>query len=159
MADKILEFLIGKLGRLLVEEAKLLAGVSLQSELRFMNVFLENSKGKRKEHDIVAELVNQIRDVAHEAEDAIDTYVAGIIRQSRRIVIGKVGFRGADHALMLHRVSGKINGIKARINEIFDNKERYGIEDGKRGSEEEAERIRKQRREGQKPQGHTQTQL
>ncbi|XP_014498044.1 disease resistance protein RPP13 [Vigna radiata var. radiata] len=152
MADSIVVFLIDKLTRLLVEEAKLLTGVrdqvtSLQSELRFMNLFLRNSQGKRKEHDMVAELVSQIRDVAHEAEDVIDTYVACIIKQSRRNVIGKVGFRGVDHALMLHQVAVKVDGIKARIKEIFDNKERYGIEDGRRGSEEEAERIRKQRRE------------
>lgn len=55
--------------------------------------------------------------------------------------------RGVDHALMLRNLTVKIDRIKTTINDIFDNKVKYGIEAGRRDSEEEAERIRKQRRD------------
>ncbi|KAG4922900.1 hypothetical protein JHK82_051879 [Glycine max] len=151
MADTIVVFLIEKLTRLLAEEAKLLGSAhdkvtSLRNELRFMNLFLNNSQGKRKDHNMVAELVDQIRDIAHEAEDVIDNYISDMIKQRRRNMLEKFG-RGVDHALMLRNLTVKIDRIKTTINDIFDNKVKYGIEAGRRDSEEEAERIRKQRRD------------
>ncbi|KAK7340854.1 hypothetical protein VNO77_21570 [Canavalia gladiata] len=150
MADSVVVFLIDKLTRLLEEEVKLLSSVhdrviSLRSELKFMNLFLKNSEGKRKEHDIVAEVVSQIRDVAHEAEDIIDTYVADMIKQGRRSMVERVVARGVDHALMLHNVVAKIERINTTINQIFDNKLKYGIEGGS-GDNKEAESLRKQRK-------------
>ncbi|KOM31746.1 hypothetical protein LR48_Vigan01g130100 [Vigna angularis] len=65
---------------------------------------------------MVVELIIQIRDVVHEAEDVIDTYVAV-----------------------------KIDEINAKIKQIFDNNERYDIKVGKRSNKEEAEQIWKQR--------------
>lgn len=65
-------------------------------------------KGKNKEHDMVVELVSQIKEITHEAEDFIDTYVVSIINQSWRNMIQKVSFRSVDHAFMLHRVAMKI---------------------------------------------------
>ncbi|XP_029130041.1 disease resistance protein RPP13 [Cajanus cajan] len=152
MADAIVVFLIEKLTRLLEKEAKLLGGLQdevtwLRGELKFMILFLNNSQGKRKEHDLVAEVVSQIRDVAHEAEDVIDTYIAHMIKQGRRTMVERAVVRSVPNARMLHDVAVKIGRIKTTVDKIFDNQEKYGIEGGRRESVEEAERIRKRRRD------------
>ncbi|KAJ1443130.1 Winged helix-like DNA-binding domain superfamily [Sesbania bispinosa] len=157
MADTVVVFMIEKLTRLLAEEAKLLSGVrdkitSLQSELKFMNVFLKNSQGKRKQHDIVDEVVSQIRDVAHEVEDVIDTYVSHMIKHKRRTAVERiVRGGGIDHASMLHALAGRIERIKTTINEIYHNKLKYGIEEGSSAqaiiAHQAAESLRRRRRE------------
>ena len=77
MADCVVTFLLQNLTQLLSQESKLLGGVEdqvrlLQNELSLMNVFLQNTEGKRHDNELVKKVVSQIRDVAYEAEDVID---------------------------------------------------------------------------------------
>jgi septation ring formation regulator EzrA len=79
MADSVVTVLLEYLSGLLKEEANFLDGVedkvsSLHGELRLINIFLKNSEGKRND-EIVKEIVRQIREVAYEAEDVIDTFI------------------------------------------------------------------------------------
>ncbi|XP_010669435.2 disease resistance protein RPP13 [Beta vulgaris subsp. vulgaris] len=134
MADSILTNLVQQLGGLALEEYKVLKGVgdqlsSLEYELRFMKKFLRNSEGKQQEHELVGELVDQIKEVAFEAEDVIESFLLNVERQKCRSAFGRV-FHGPEYAVMLHGVAKHINGIKTRIDGIYDNKEKYGIEMG-----------------------------
>ncbi|QHO09924.1 hypothetical protein HN51_068050 [Arachis hypogaea] len=133
MADGVVSFLIQNLSQLLVDEAKLLSGVegkvkSLISELKFIDIFLKSSEGKRN-NNIVKEVVNQIRDVAYEAEDVVDTYVANVSLHRSRSILGKM-FHCVGQAMMLHDVDAEIENIKRSIAEIYSNRDKYGIGEG-----------------------------
>ncbi|KAL4322868.1 disease resistance protein RPP13-like [Arachis ipaensis] len=155
MADGVVSFLIQNLSQLLVDEAKLLSGVegkvkSLISELKFIDIFLKSSEGKRN-NNIVKEVVNQIRDVAYEAEDVVDNYVANVSLHRSRSILGKM-FHCVGQAMMLHNVDAEIENIKRSISEIYSNRDKYGIGEGEFQCGGEAtpaatEALRKRRRD------------
>ncbi|KAL1361193.1 hypothetical protein AAHE18_04G235000 [Arachis hypogaea] len=133
MIDSVVNFALDNLSRLLVSEVTLLSSVkdqirSLNDELKFMNIFIKSSEGKR-EDPFVKEVVNQIRNVAYQAEDVVDTYVVNVNNQRSRNMLGKF-FHSKDHVMMFHEVSDQINSIKRRIDEIYQNKSKYGIQQG-----------------------------
>ncbi|KAL1323086.1 hypothetical protein HN51_068114 [Arachis hypogaea] len=133
MVDTVVSFVLDNLSRVLVSEVTLLSGVKdqikpLSEELKFMNIFIKSSEGK---HDdpVVREVVNQIRDVAYEAEDVIDTYVVNVNNQRSRNMLGKL-LHSKDHVMTLHEVNDRITTIKRRIDDIYENKSKYGIQQG-----------------------------
>ncbi|MED6182967.1 hypothetical protein PIB30_033569 [Stylosanthes scabra] len=128
MADTVISFVQDNLSQLLAREAKLLFGVedrvrSLQSELSMINVLLKTFQGKIKK-EIEKEVLRQISDVAHEAEDAIDTFVVNVAMYKCRTKLGRM-LHGFEHAKLLHDVAEKIDSIKATINETIDNKIKF----------------------------------
>ena len=89
MADSVVSFLLENLTQLLSQESKLLWGVEdqvrlLQNELCLINIFLKNTEGKRHDNELLKEVVSQIRDVAYEAEDVIDTFIITVTKHKRR---------------------------------------------------------------------------
>ena len=131
MADSVVSFLLGNLTQLLIQESKLLRGVedqvrSLKNELFLINLFLQNTEGKR--HDkLVKEVVSQIRDVAYEAEGVIDTYIVTVTEHRRRSKLRKL-IHSFDRAITFHEVASKIESIKIINKEVNDNRSKYGIE-------------------------------
>ena len=115
MADSVVSFLLENLTQLLIQESELLGGVEdqvriLKNELSLINVFLLNSEGKR--HDkLVKEVVSQIRDVAYEAEDVIDTFIMTETKHRKRSKLGKA-LHYFDRASALHQVANEIERIK-----------------------------------------------
>ncbi|XP_059436535.1 disease resistance protein RPP8-like [Corylus avellana] len=163
MADSVVTFLLQYLPRLLADEANLLHGVtgeveSLRRELNLINIFLQNSQGKRNEHGIVKEVVRQIRDAAYEAEDVIDMFIINAAEQRMRNRIWKL-LHCFNEVNTLHVVANKIQGINKQINQIFDNFNKYGIEGAEasgdaaaedqlsRRRQEEEDQLRRRRRE------------
>ncbi|MED6218205.1 hypothetical protein PIB30_024843 [Stylosanthes scabra] len=127
--SSVVTFVLDNLSRLVDSEVTLLSGVkdqirSLSDELKFMNIFIKSSEGKR--HDPV---VNQIIDVAYEAEDVVDTYVVNVNKQRSRNMLSKF-FHIKGHVMMLHEVNAQMQDIKSRIEEIYQNKSKYGIQQG-----------------------------
>ncbi|KAL4327534.1 hypothetical protein S245_043069 [Arachis hypogaea] len=125
MADSVISFVLDNLSQLLAREANLLCGVddrvrSLQSDLSIINVFLKTSEGKTKK-EIDKEVLRQIRDVAHQAEDVIDTFVVNVAMHRRRTMLGKM-LHGFEHGKLLRDVAVKIDSIKATVNDIRENK-------------------------------------
>ncbi|KAI4305417.1 hypothetical protein L6164_028785 [Bauhinia variegata] len=129
---------------------------SLRNELHFMNAFLKDSQRKRKEHDLVREVVSRIIHVAHQAEDVIDTYIINMVRHYRdalsRLTVDPFDYQlelddedaetqtpgPFDEQLKLDDVDAEIQNIKTTINEIYGNKDKYGIgEDTEAASEED----------------------
>ncbi|QCE12816.1 disease resistance protein RPM1 [Vigna unguiculata] len=120
-------------------EIKLLSGVegkvkSLCNELKFMDIFLKSSEGKYKDA-MVKEVVTQIRDVAYKAEDVVDTYILNIAKHKRRNKLCRL-FHLKEKFTIPHEIDAEIEEIKSRIDEIYKNKERYGIKEGEFQSEE-----------------------
>jgi dephospho-CoA kinase len=151
MADYVVHFLVEYLSQKLEKEANFFGGVedqvkSLHRELRLINIFLENSRGKRNERAIVKEVVRQIREVAYEAEDVIDMFILKVAEHRRRSLMGRI-FHSPKHAMMLGNVVNKISGIKKAINEIYNNRERYDIERATEGVDAAVEALHRRRRE------------
>jgi hypothetical protein len=151
MADSVVTSLLQNLFDLLKEEANFLAGVedkvkSLHDELSFIDIFLEDSAEKRKDKT-VNEVVRQIRDVAYEAEDMIDRFIHNVAKHRRTSAIRRM-LRLPSNTLMIRNVGKKIEGIKEKIEEIYKNGERYGIErveaSGKAVEEEAMHRRRRE---------------
>ena len=152
MADGVVSFLLENLTQLLSQESKLLGGVEdqvrlLKNELSLINVFLKNTEGQRHDNELVKEVVSQIRDVAYEAEDVIDTFVVAMTKHRRRSRLGKF-ILSADRAIAFHGVANKIKSIKNVINEINENRSKYGIGEitQSSGGDTEAEEILHRRR-------------
>ncbi|MED6151222.1 hypothetical protein PIB30_080395 [Stylosanthes scabra] len=125
MADTVISFVLDNLSQLIAREANLLFGVedrvrSLHNELRMINVLIKTSEGKTKK-EIEKEVLSQIREVAHEAEDVIDTFVVNVAMYKRRNKLGRM-LHGPEHAKLRRDVAQKIDSIKATVNEIRDNK-------------------------------------
>ncbi|KAH7513316.1 hypothetical protein FEM48_Zijuj12G0187200 [Ziziphus jujuba var. spinosa] len=136
---------------MLIYEANLFLGVKeqvdlLQDDLGFMDSFLKDSEGKQNEHYTVKELISQIRDAAFQAEDVLSIYMAHIIKQRRRNLLQKL-FHSFSHASMLHAVANETTRIKNKIDNIYANRSKFGIEAGSLSHfDEEAEGLLEQRR-------------
>ncbi|KAA8529814.1 hypothetical protein F0562_034329 [Nyssa sinensis] len=131
MADAVVDFLLENLKQLLLYNVDLISGVkdqieSLYRELSLMKAFLKDSMEKRSEYETVRELVRQIRDVAYEAEDIIDTFVVNAAMQKARSTMRKI-VHVLDYSTNLRNVGKEIESIKAKVKEIYD-KKMYGIE-------------------------------
>ncbi|KAJ4975301.1 hypothetical protein NE237_000407 [Protea cynaroides] len=132
MADTVVSTLVINLSQLLVNEVNFLLGVEVQvqalsKELEYMNTFLKNSEGKRDPHTNVMVLVDQIREIAREAEDIVDTYVVNVAKQRRQNKAVKF-FRSFDRATMLYNIGEQITQLKTSIREIYENSSKYHIQ-------------------------------
>ncbi|XP_030941898.1 disease resistance protein RPP13-like [Quercus lobata] len=123
MADSVVSFLLENLTQLLTKESKLLLGVKDQ------------------------EVVSQIRDVAYEAEDVIDTFIITVTEHRRRRSKLRKLIHSCERAITFHEVESKIESIKIINKEINDNRSKYGIEIAESsGGDAEAEEILHRRR-------------
>ncbi|XP_014494614.1 disease resistance protein RPP13-like [Vigna radiata var. radiata] len=126
MAESVVSFVLDHLSQLAAREANLLYGVedrvqSLQYELQMIKDLLNTTKRKKgMEHTVL----NQIRDVAHLAEDVIDTFVTKVAIYKRRTILGRM-LHGFGQAMLLHHVAHKIDKFKTTLNEIRENKDKY----------------------------------
>ncbi|KAG6405585.1 hypothetical protein SASPL_133176 [Salvia splendens] len=131
MADAAVEFLLENLKQLLLYNANLILDVKDQVELLYNDLtlfkaFLKDSTEKRSKHETVKELVKHIRNVVYEAEDAIDTFVAHAAVHKARKHIGKA-IHFMDYSKKLHSVAHKIQSIRLRVKDIYENK-KFGFE-------------------------------
>ncbi|KAK7859210.1 disease resistance protein rpp13 [Quercus suber] len=142
MADSVVSFLLENLTQLLIQESELLGGVEDQVRILKNELSLP-----RKRHDkLVKEVVSQIRDVAYEAEDVIDTFIMTETKHRKRSKLRKA-FHYFNRASALHKVANEIERIKNVIKEIYENKNKYGIEIAESsGGDAEAEEILHRRR-------------
>ncbi|MCL7048937.1 hypothetical protein MKW94_021274, partial [Papaver nudicaule] len=81
MVDAVVSFAVGKLGDALIGEAYFVAGVGdqvkgLRDELKRMLCFLKDADAKDRQGDErVRHWIKDIRDLAFDAEDVIETYI------------------------------------------------------------------------------------
>ncbi|KAI9103672.1 hypothetical protein K1719_023295 [Acacia pycnantha] len=152
MADSVVSFVLENLSRLVAHEANLLCGVEdkvkfLESELRMMLVFLKSRQQNQQKKEIEQEVLRQITDVAHDAEDVIDTFVANVVNQRQRNWLSRM-LHGVDYAKMLHHVAEKIDNIKVTIDQIYENRIKYDTQEAAGSStDQELELLHKRRRD------------
>ncbi|XP_059310711.1 toMV resistant protein Tm-2 netted virescent-like [Lycium ferocissimum] len=95
-------------------------------DCEFEKIFKETAN--RRNDDIVRALVEQIREAAEEAEDAIDTYMVKSLRQQQQQNFIENIYHGAGHIGTINKVVKKIGRIKKRIEDIHRNREQLGID-------------------------------
>lgn len=129
MGDGVIVFVLENLVRLVEEEASVLGGVKeqvtlLHNQLRMINAFLQNSENERDETDTVKEVfIDQLRDVAGEAEDVIDKHIRYVKMQTTRR--SKLIGNPLEHRDHFHGVANTITSINTAIQEILSNKQTY----------------------------------
>lgn len=124
MAEFAVSLVVEKLTNLLAQQATYLDGVSqkivqLRNELRWMQSFLKDSELNQEENELMQQWKSDIRDVARDTEDVIETYVSRAASQSTLDVVSKPFY--------LYKVGKKIESIRSRIREISGRKETYGV--------------------------------
>ncbi|RWR76953.1 putative disease resistance protein [Cinnamomum micranthum f. kanehirae] len=153
-SEAVVSFVVGKLGDLLIEEARLLYDVRDQfewivGELRRMQCFLKDADAKQKEDERVRNWVKEIRDVSYDAEDVIDTFIlTQTARDSRRtrrrpFLCVKRYICIVSELTTRHRVAKKIQHIKMKIGDISSSLHTYGIRDINVGGQETRLNIRR----------------
>ncbi|KAJ0965244.1 hypothetical protein J5N97_026382 [Dioscorea zingiberensis] len=134
MADSIVSFVVAKLGDLIAQEIVFLQEVadrlrSLRDEFQWMQAFLKDADGSIKRGNERAKLwVSQVRDVAYDAEDIIDTYIYKIHQQRRRSSTLTNCITSTSQLTILHELGNQIANVKKRAEEISANRSKYGIE-------------------------------
>ncbi|XP_059462098.1 putative disease resistance RPP13-like protein 3 [Corylus avellana] len=114
------------LGGVVVDDGNSPNVLEVLRDLRLINILLENSAEKRNEQ--IVELVSQIRDVAYEVEDILDTVLILDVDESKKSVVSRLpASRLLLCNIQLHKVSKKIKDLKKEINKIYDSREKYGI--------------------------------
>ncbi|GMQ10786.1 hypothetical protein CsSME_00053658 [Camellia sinensis var. sinensis] len=138
MEVPVVSFIVKRLGVLLTEEAKFLYGVSdqveqIRVELNRMQCFLQDADYARQSDHVDAGVNNwvaEIRKLAYETEDILETYVIQV--SSKR---NKKGFPNTLKRLAfifnewidVHRVGSEIGAIKNKITDLTVSLRTYGL--------------------------------
>ncbi|KAL3630985.1 hypothetical protein CASFOL_023969 [Castilleja foliolosa] len=135
MAEAAISFAVEKLGSLLIHKVDFLLGVEdkvtwLKDELQRMQCFLKDASEKQSAgNETIRKWISDIRDVAQEAEDAIETFILRVEnpRKNRGLIEKCACFPLNVHHL--NRVGEQIESIKARLQDIEKSRLTYGIQD------------------------------
>ncbi|KAM0943022.1 putative virus X resistance protein-like, coiled-coil [Dioscorea sansibarensis] len=122
--EHIVSFAVRKLVDLIAQEVQFLKGVdgelrSLLDLLRWIQAFLKDTDHRNKDDERAKLWVNQVRDLAYDAEDIIDDYIFKV-HQQRVVLPSKVS--------ILHDLGKKIIKVRERAQEIYDNRSKFGNE-------------------------------
>ncbi|EOY13109.1 NB-ARC domain-containing disease resistance protein, putative [Theobroma cacao] len=125
-----------RIGELLTQEATSLWGVEeqvdrLQRELQWMQSFLLDADARRGESERVRLWVAEIRDLAHDAEDVVETFALRI-GSKRKGGFSSVLKRSAcilREGWMLHEIRSEIEEIITKITDLTQRLQTYGIKE------------------------------
>ena len=132
MAESIVSFVEERLGDLIIREAALIEGAreqikKMQIELRRMKCFLEDADKRQNEDESVQNWVSEIRDAAYDAQDAIESFTLDEMLSKKRENVFKRSFAFLSEPIKLHKVGSEIEAIKARIAELSQSLQTYGV--------------------------------
>ncbi|XP_010914720.1 putative disease resistance RPP13-like protein 3 [Elaeis guineensis] len=136
MVETVLAHVVSQLASLLVQEAAFLRGVRnqirwVETELHLLQGFLKDADSRRKRGDATMESwISEIRGVAYEMEDVIDTIkYMGERRHQRRGCLGSISRYSHKpcESIILNKIGSRIKQIKTKIQSISDSRVRYGV--------------------------------
>ncbi|PIN21651.1 Apoptotic ATPase [Handroanthus impetiginosus] len=133
MAEAAISFAVETLGNLLIEKVFFLGGVEKQvkwvkRELQRMQGFLKDASKKQAKNQSIRQWISEIRDLAQDAEDVIETFILEIDNpRRRRGLLGRCA-SFPSHLYHLYKLGNEIKSIKARLQEIIKSREAYKIE-------------------------------
>ncbi|KAJ3679658.1 hypothetical protein LUZ60_017669 [Juncus effusus] len=147
MAEQIVSLVLTKLGDLLMEEYFFLKGVKKQVELVKIHLgqmqgFLGDAEDrKNKGNKGTEQWVKDVRDVAFEIENAIDTYAVKIHNATAKHV--RIGKRYAAKIIALHKLGNAISAIQKKICTIAESANNLKIKNLGEGVGEEKLLLKK----------------
>ncbi|GMN67566.1 hypothetical protein TIFTF001_036625 [Ficus carica] len=120
LAEAVLSQVVERIAELLIHEAASLRGVgndveNLQSELKWMKSFLKDADRKQEHDERVRLWITEVRDVASEIEDSIETYIFKV--RSSYIKL-----------FHLRKLRTKLSTIKDKLRSISERTQRYQIQ-------------------------------
>ncbi|KAF5202433.1 Disease resistance protein rpp13 [Thalictrum thalictroides] len=132
MAESIVSSFVDKLSFLISEEANFLLGVEgkliyLRDELEWIRHFLKDAEKKRRKFQLVEVWVTQIRDLAFEAEDVIDSYMLHVEQRKNLKFTNKIIYSWKK-LKTLHRIGNQIEQINTRAERISACKSKYNLD-------------------------------
>lgn len=139
MVDAVISFVVEKLGDALIGETFFLHSVRsqverLRGELIRMQCFLKDADAREQQGDEgVRNWIAEIRNIAYDAEDVIDTFLLKV-NSTCKTKTGIKNFLTRNAWMVknlghLHRVGYEIQAIQARLKAISDSRVTYGIKD------------------------------
>ncbi|XP_034709238.1 putative disease resistance protein At1g50180 [Vitis riparia] len=141
MAESSISFFVEKLYDLVSQQVLLYGAVEgqvrlLRNELEWIHQFLEYADAERRYDKMFKLWVNQIRDAAYDAEDAIDEFIFKVERK-RQQRFNNLKFRNwlpacvvlPDKLRLMNELNGRISETNITLEKILINKRRYGMED------------------------------
>ncbi|KAJ3708407.1 hypothetical protein LUZ61_012112 [Rhynchospora tenuis] len=145
MAESVVRFALEKLGDAFVKEELHLNGIGEQvervsRELIRIQAFLKDADRKLIVDESQKQWVKEVRDVAYDIEDVIDTILSESERTEEKSGIMEAGKRwltGIKKIPTVHRLANEINKIQERIKEIEASRDRFGITNLGEGTEGE----------------------
>ncbi|GAB4838784.1 hypothetical protein Ancab_028326 [Ancistrocladus abbreviatus] len=70
---------------------RILLGTYLAAQLKITNAFIKNSEEKRDQNYVVGEKIQQLTNVAQEAQDVIDDFEDAVENQRKSSILHKMG--------------------------------------------------------------------
>ncbi|KAK6152965.1 hypothetical protein DH2020_012604 [Rehmannia glutinosa] len=148
MAEAAFSFAVQKLGQLTIQKVGFLQGVEaqvkwLKDELETMQCFLKDAAEKQADNQSIRKWISDIRDLAQDADDVIETFILKIDAPRRsRGLIGRFVYL-PRHVYHLDRVGEEIERIRSKLEALAKSRERYGIEEITEEKSEDAEYRRR----------------
>ncbi|KAH7537826.1 hypothetical protein FEM48_Zijuj03G0134400 [Ziziphus jujuba var. spinosa] len=149
MAEVVLPFVLERLGEVL-EQIQLCKDVRQQvqcsrDELKRMQCFLKDADAKEEGDMRVRNWVSDVRNVAYDVEDLIDTYVFKLESLKRTHFIKRHAFIFREWKLR-SKISNGLESIHLRISDISISRETYGIKNVGEATTPANEKLLKLRR-------------
>ncbi|KAJ4803883.1 Disease resistance family protein [Rhynchospora pubera] len=135
MAEVIVHLALNKLAEAAVTQTLRLYGAgrqldSLQHELRWIQAFLEDAGAKKNLDHRAKTWVSEVREVAYQIEDVIDTFMADVDdHKNRQGVINalKQVLRNPKKLPIVRKLTSEMDAIENKLQKITEFTERYGI--------------------------------
>ncbi|XP_042504389.1 disease resistance protein RPH8A-like isoform X1 [Macadamia integrifolia] len=131
MAESVIISFSQRLHVMIIEEYKFLHRVqeqvvSLRDELQWISSFLRDAEMQGKRNERVELWVSQIRDLAYDAEDALDIFILNVMWLRKRNIRWLIKYPA--RLITLHKLGSQIEGINKRIERISTYKSKYAID-------------------------------
>ncbi|KAF8394044.1 hypothetical protein HHK36_020246 [Tetracentron sinense] len=132
MAESVISFLVNRLGDLLIQEIIFLHGVheqleELQTDMRGMQSFLKAADASAYQgNEQVRNLVNEIKGIAYDSEDVVDTFIFQVASRGRYGVLKRYASI-FNEWIDLYKTGRKIQAIQKRIHAITNRWKTFNI--------------------------------
>ncbi|XP_057467176.1 toMV resistance protein Tm-2(2)-like [Actinidia eriantha] len=136
-ATSVLRQTVGVLGNIIVDEGSRLSRLRegilwIESEFGYIQSYLEDADAKQRQNRKITRLVNDIRDLAYDVEDIMDTYFPRITSHRRKGIFSRLksAFCKLSYTYNVHNFVVEVEGIKRRVENINRLRLTYEINEG-----------------------------
>ncbi|XP_057468187.1 toMV resistant protein Tm-2 netted virescent-like [Actinidia eriantha] len=136
-ATSVLRQTVGMLSNLIIDEGSRLSRLResilwIESEMRHVQCYLEDADAKQGQNRKITSLVIDIRDLAYDVEDIMDTYFPRITSHGRKGIFSRLKsvFCILRYSYTVHNFVVEVEEIKRKVENINRLRLTYGINEG-----------------------------